>query len=35
MIKIIADTTSVIEPEEAQQLGIPMIPQIIVSGDKS
>jgi DegV family protein with EDD domain len=35
MIKIIADTTSVIEPEEAQQLGIPMIPQIIVFGDKS
>jgi EDD domain protein, DegV family len=35
MIRIIADTTSVIEPEEAQQLGIPMIPQIIVFGDKS
>jgi DegV family protein with EDD domain len=35
MIKIIADTTSVIEPEEAQNLGIVMIPQIIVFGDKS
>lgn len=35
MIKIIADTTSVIEPEEAQGAGIVMIPQIIVFGDKS
>jgi DegV family protein with EDD domain len=35
MIKIIADTTSVIEPEEANELGIIMIPQIIVFGDKS
>jgi DegV family protein with EDD domain len=35
MIKIIADTTSVIEPEEAQSLGIAMIPQLIVFGDKT
>jgi DegV family protein with EDD domain len=35
MIKIIADTTSVIEPEEAQGLGIVLIPQIIIFGDKS
>jgi DegV family protein with EDD domain len=35
MIKIIADTTSVIEPKEAELLGIAMIPQIIVIGDKS
>ncbi|MHC1740996.1 MAG: DegV family protein [Anaerolineaceae bacterium] len=35
MIKIIADTTSVIEPEEAENLGIVLIPQIIVFGDKS
>jgi DegV family protein with EDD domain len=35
MIKIIADTTSVIEPAEANLLGIIMIPQIIVFGDKS
>ena len=35
MIKIIADTTSVIEPEEAQALGIVMMPQIIIFGDKS
>ena len=35
MITIIADTTSVIEPSEAKELGIEMIPQIIVFGDKS
>jgi DegV family protein with EDD domain len=35
MIKIIADTTSVIEPKEAEQLDITMIPQIIVIGEKS
>lgn len=35
MIKIIADTTSVIDPKEAESLGITMIPQIIVFGDKS
>jgi DegV family protein with EDD domain len=35
MIKIIADTTSVIDPKEAEQLGIAMIPQIIVIGEKS
>jgi len=35
MIKIIADTTSVIDPKEAERLGIAMIPQIIVFGDKS
>jgi DegV family protein with EDD domain len=35
MIKIIADTTSVIDPKEAEALGITMIPQIIVFGDKS
>lgn len=35
MIKIIADTTSVIEPEEATKRGIAMIPQIIVFGDKT
>ena len=35
MIKIIADTTSVIEPEEAQSAGIIMLPQIIIFGDKS
>ncbi len=35
MIKIIADTTSVIDPKVAENLGIPMIPQIIVFGDKS
>lgn len=35
MIKIIADTTSVIEPKDAESLGIGMIPQIIVIGDQS
>lgn len=35
MIKIIADTTSVIDPKEAESLGIAMLPQIIVFGDKS
>ncbi len=35
MIKIIADTTSVIDPKEAEKLGIAMIPQIIVIGEKS
>lgn len=35
MIRIIADTTSVIEPAEAKMLGIEMIPQIIVIEDKS
>lgn len=35
MIKIIADTTSVIDPKEAESLGIGMIPQIIIIGEKS
>ena len=35
MIKIVADTTSVIEPSEAKDLGIEMIPQIIIIEDKS
>lgn len=35
MIKIIADTTSSIAPEEAEQLGIPLLPQIIIFGDQS
>jgi DegV family protein with EDD domain len=35
MIKIIADTTSVIDPQEAETLGIGMIPQIIIIGEKS
>ena len=35
MIKIIADTTSVIDQKESEKLGIDMIPQIIVIGDKS
>lgn len=35
MIKIVADTTSVIEPSEAKELGIEMIPQIIIIEDKS
>jgi len=35
MIKIIADTTSVIDPKEAELLGIGMIPQIIIIGEKS
>jgi len=35
MTKIIADTTSVIEPEDAASRGIEMIPQIIIIGDKS
>ena len=34
MVKIIADTTSCIPPEEAEQLGIAYIPQIIVFGEK-
>jgi len=35
MIKIIADTTSVIDPKEADSLEIGMIPQIIIIGEKS
>ena len=35
MIKIISDTTSVIDPREAESLGIGMIPQIIIIGEKS
>jgi DegV family protein with EDD domain len=35
MIKIIADTTSVLDPKVAESMGIAMIPQIIVFGDKS
>lgn len=35
MIKIVADTTSNISPQDAERLGIAMIPQIIVFGDKS
>lgn len=35
MIKIIADTTSTIPPSEAQTLGIPYLPQIIIFGDRS
>jgi len=35
MIRIIADTTSTISPKEAENLGIFMIPQIIIFGDKA
>jgi DegV family protein with EDD domain len=35
MIKIIADTTSVIDPKEAENMGVSMIPQIIIIGEKS
>ena len=35
MIKIVADTTSTIPPEEAKQLGIGYLPQIIIFGEKA
>ncbi|HNW14900.1 MAG TPA: DegV family protein, partial [Anaerolineaceae bacterium] len=35
MIKIIADTTSTIRPQQAQELGIHLLPQIITFGEKS
>lgn len=35
MIRIVADTTSTISPREAENLGIFMIPQIIIFGDKA
>ena len=35
MIRIIADTTSTISPNEAENLGISYIPQIIIFGDKA
>lgn len=35
MIKILADTTSTIPPDEARSLGIYYLPQIIVFGEKS
>jgi DegV family protein with EDD domain len=35
MITIVSDTTSCIAPDEAQRLGIPYLPQIIVIGDES
>jgi len=35
MIKIIADTTSVIDLDEATRLGITLVPQLIVFGEKS
>lgn len=35
MIKIIADTTSCIPPQQAAELGIPYLPQIIVFGEDS
>jgi len=35
MIKIIADTTSTIQPAQAQELGIYLLPQIIIFGEKS
>jgi DegV family protein with EDD domain len=35
MIKIIADTTSTIQPKEAEELGIYYLPQFIVFGEKS
>lgn len=35
MIKFFADTTSTISPEEAKQMGVYYLPQIIVFGDKA
>ena len=35
MIKIVADTTSTIPPEEAKHLGIGSLPQIIIFGEKA
>ncbi len=35
MVKIVADTTSCIPPAEAEQLGIPYLPQIIVFGEET
>jgi len=35
MVKIVADTTSSISPEEARRLGIAYMPQIIVFGDQN
>lgn len=35
MIRIIADTTSVISTQEAEKLGVPYLPQIIVFGEES
>lgn len=35
MIKIIADTTSCIPPKQAEELGIPYLPQIIVFGEET
>lgn len=35
MIRIVADTTSTISPDEAKKLGIYYLPQIIIFGDKA
>jgi DegV family protein with EDD domain len=35
MVQVIADTTSTISPEEAKQLGIEYLPQIIIFGEDS
>lgn len=35
MIRIVADTTSTISPQEAERLGIYYLPQIIIFGDKA
>ncbi|MHB8136588.1 MAG: DegV family protein, partial [Anaerolineaceae bacterium] len=35
MIKILADTTSTLSVDEAKNLGVYYLPQIIVFGDKS
>jgi len=35
MIQIIADTLSCISPDEAKKMGIPLLPQIVIFGEKS
>jgi DegV family protein with EDD domain len=35
MVKIVADTTSSISPDEASRLGLAYLPQIIIFGDES